>query len=231
MIQNNENELKTSTAQRVWIGIIAAVLLITTIMIYVSMMVDNTSGTSSSLTAAEELEYTALLDEYQTKVSAQNTQLSGVYFNTFKEYKSYVKAYNAASVIELTTKDLKVGTGATINDDNLDYYAYYIGWCGDETVFDSSLNDFDNPTALLGPVRGGGSGSLIEGWVEGVDGMKIGGVRQVLIPGELAYGSDREVCGSYNTPLQFIIMAIESPEEITAPDRLNDLHYKKYYTQ
>ncbi|WP_317202049.1 FKBP-type peptidyl-prolyl cis-trans isomerase [Janthinobacterium sp.] len=34
-----------------------------------------------------------------------------------------------------------------------------------------------------------GAGRVIQGWDEGVQGMKIGGTRQLIIPSELGYGS------------------------------------------
>ena len=43
--------------------------------------------------------------------------------------------------------------------------------------------------------------------------MKLGGVRQVDIPGALAYGDKREICGGKNSPLKFIILPIEVSEE------------------
>jgi peptidylprolyl isomerase/FKBP-type peptidyl-prolyl cis-trans isomerase FkpA len=50
------------------------------------------------------------------------------------------------------------------------------------TRFDSS-KDRDQPFSF--PVR---CGYVIPGWDEGVQGMKVGGVRRLTIPSELAYG-------------------------------------------
>ena len=49
-------------------------------------------------------------------------------------------------------------------------------------IFDSS---FERGESISFPV---GAGQLIEGWDTGLVGMKEGGRRQLLIPGDLAYG-------------------------------------------
>ena len=49
--------------------------------------------------------------------------------------------------------------------------------------------------------------------------MKIGGVRELSIPAELAYGDTQEICGSTGSPLKFIVMPI-------VDDKLNDLSKK-----
>ena len=51
------------------------------------------------------------------------------------------------------------------------------------------------------------------GWYDGVEGMKIGGVREVTIPAGLAYGetgSGEDI--PPNTPIKFLIMAIPPAE-------------------
>lgn len=58
---------------------------------------------------------------------------------------------------------------------------HYTGTLDDGTEFDSSRGGEPVPLALE-------SGSLIEGWVEGIPGMKEGGRRKLTIPPELGYG-------------------------------------------
>jgi len=66
------------------------------------------------------------------------------------------------------------GTSVTVN---------YSGWLTDGTQFDSSLNEGRTPfTFVLG------TGGVIQGWDEGVAGMRVGGVRILTIPSDLGYG-------------------------------------------
>jgi FKBP-type peptidyl-prolyl cis-trans isomerase len=64
---------------------------------------------------------------------------------------------------------------------------HYTGWLWENgekgEKFDSSV-DRNDPFEF-----GLGQGMVIQGWDEGVQGMKIGGKRSLLIPSELGYGA------------------------------------------
>jgi peptidylprolyl isomerase len=86
--------------------------------------------------------------------------------------------------------DIKVGTGATAAEGDT-ISVQYTGWVQSTQVkFDSSYDDNKNgqPTQfqLVGPDQNG----VIQGWVEGVSGMKVGGKRRLIIPPALAYGAN-----------------------------------------
>ena len=101
-----------------------------------------------------------------------------------------------------------------------------MGWCADETVFDSSFDDNDNPTSfakILDPSLG-----MIEGWTAGVEGMKIGGIREITVPSELAYGDSMEICGGKNKPLKFLIMAVAKAEPIKSMAEELDKAFMRY---
>ena len=59
---------------------------------------------------------------------------------------------------------------------------HYTGWLLDGTKFDSSK---DRNTPFTFTI---GKGAVIRGWDEGVALMKIGEVRKLTIPSDLAYG-------------------------------------------
>ena len=86
---------------------------------------------------------------------------------------------------KLLTEDITVGTG-TEAVAGKHVVVNYQGTLLNGTVFDSSYTrgtpfDFDL-----------GAGQVIQGWDQGVVGMKVGGKRKLVIPAELAYG-DRAI--------------------------------------
>ena len=78
--------------------------------------------------------------------------------------------------------DDQVGTGAEAVAGKT-AVVHYTGWLMNGTKFDSSL-DRNQPFSF--PL---GAGQVIKGWDEGVQGMKVGGKRTLVIPPELGYGS------------------------------------------
>ena len=64
---------------------------------------------------------------------------------------------------------------------------HYRGWLAqDGTIFDQSFGSVNDATGFQ--FTAGPTGRVIEGWQEGVIGMKIGEVRRLFIPSAQAYG-------------------------------------------
>lgn len=81
-------------------------------------------------------------------------------------------------------KELEEGTGATAKKGD-QVTVQYVGVGYDtEEEFDSSWSRNEPFTFTLG------AGEVIKGWDRGVEGMKVGGRRELLIPGDLAYGPE-----------------------------------------
>ena len=78
--------------------------------------------------------------------------------------------------------DLKAGTGATAQAGQ-SVTVHYTGWLENGKKFDSSI-DRGQPFSF--PL---GAGRVIKGWDEGVQGMKVGGKRKLIIPSNLGYGA------------------------------------------
>jgi FKBP-type peptidyl-prolyl cis-trans isomerase FkpA len=82
---------------------------------------------------------------------------------------------------KLQIEDLVVGGGTEAVKGKI-VSVHYTGWLTDGKKFDSSKDrgqPFDFPL---------GRGHVIQGWDEGVAGMKIGGKRKLTIPPEMGYG-------------------------------------------
>lgn len=82
----------------------------------------------------------------------------------------------------LKIEDLTVGTGAEAKSGNT-VQVNYVGTLTDGTKFDSSY-DRNQPFEFSL-----GAGQVIQGWDQGVAGMKVGGKRKLTIPPSLGYGA------------------------------------------
>jgi FKBP-type peptidyl-prolyl cis-trans isomerase len=98
-----------------------------------------------------------------------------------KQDKSKSKEKVVTTKSGLKYIDVKEGTGTEAKKgDRVE--VHYTGWLKDGTKFDSSKDRGEPFTFPLG------AGRVIKGWDEGVQGMKVGGTRKLIIPPDLAYG-------------------------------------------
>ena len=100
--------------------------------------------------------------------------------------------------------DLVFGNGASAETGKT-LTVNYTGWFYDSTAGDKKGVQFTT-SALSGPaVFTAGANSVIEGWERGVLGMKVGGVRRLVIPPSLGYGPNRYSAIPPNATLVFDI--------------------------
>jgi FKBP-type peptidyl-prolyl cis-trans isomerase FkpA len=67
---------------------------------------------------------------------------------------------------------------------------HYTGWLHDESADNKRGKKFDSSKDRGDPFRFHlGAGQVIRGWDDGVQGMKVGGTRVLVIPPELGYGA------------------------------------------
>lgn len=83
---------------------------------------------------------------------------------------------------DLKVEDLVEGTGAVASAGQ-QVQVHYTGWLTDGSKFDSSVDRGQPFPFQLG------AGQVIQGWDQGVVGMKVGGKRKLTIPPELGYGA------------------------------------------
>ncbi len=106
--------------------------------------------------------------------------------------------------------DIETGTGETPETGKL-VSVHYTGWLSDGTKFDSSL---DRGTPFEFPL---GEGRVIPGWDEGLATMKVGGIRRLIIPPELAYGEAGRPGIPPNAELTFDVELLEIKEVPASP--------------
>jgi len=99
-----------------------------------------------------------------------------------KKTKPTVEKPSGAPPKQLVTKDLEEGTGAEAKaGDSVNVQYVGVNYkTGKE--FDASWSRGEPFTFTLG------AGEVIPGWDQGVEGMKVGGRRELIIPPELGYG-------------------------------------------
>jgi FKBP-type peptidyl-prolyl cis-trans isomerase FkpA len=98
---------------------------------------------------------------------------------------SYANADSGA----LTKIDVRVGKGEDAVAGKI-VNVHYTGWLFDKSAPENKGKKFDSsrdrPGHFTFPL---GAGRVIKGWDQGVQGMKVGGQRTLIIPSSLGYGA------------------------------------------
>jgi len=134
-----------------------------------------------SVSSGQEKTKKPLKVETPTTVKGQTVKGEKMKEEKAKEPKMAAKVDTITTASGLKYFDEKVGTGA-VPQTGQTVTVHYTGWLADGTKFQSS-KDTNRPISF--PL---GQGRVIKGWDEGLSTMKIGGVRKLIIPPQLAYG-------------------------------------------
>lgn len=121
----------------------------------------------------------------------------------------------AAPITELQRIDLHVAPGEGISQGQR-AVVHYTGWLYEPGARDNKGKKFDSSRDRGQPFRFVvGNGEVIKGWDEGVQGMRVGSQRRLIVPSDLGYGprGSRGVIPP-NAALVFDIelLAIEQPD-------------------
>ena len=264
-------EPKTSKGTRIAVTAIAALMIVSTGALFVSMALGSGNQEKiDDIMLAERREKEAklneLLEAYGDELTAAADETNEKYFDIFAEYRKEIKSYVAGNVTELKIRDLVVGTGDPLTDIGDQNSILYLGWLGDETIFDSSFDIEDKndsnawktatrvrfPTTattdfitgfkegLIGRVGGSSSGARIctnskvetddEKCDKALEGLRVGGVREISIPYQKAYGETAFGNIPAMAPLKFIVMRVPYVAEPEPSDELYNL-YLEFYGQ
>ena len=98
-------------------------------------------------------------------------------------------------------EDILIGDGARADSGDV-VTVHYTGWLPTGTEVDSSRDDDPFEVPL-------GYGRVIDGWDQGVVGMRVGGRRRLVIPPALGYGSTRTGPIPANSTLVFDIELLD----------------------
>lgn len=117
-------------------------------------------------------------------------------------------AADAAQQPKLIVEDLRPGIGQAAQA-GMNLVVHYTGWLYQADAlgyrgkkFDSSKDRGQPLTFTLG------AGQVIKGWDDGLVGMKVGGLRRLVIPPQLAYG-DRNVDNGLIPPNSTLVFEVE----------------------
>ena len=110
-------------------------------------------------------------------------------FSTTACSKKAAPKMETGSMTELIKTDIKQGNG-TLATAGHNVTVHYTGWLYDKDAPDYHGVKFDSSRDRNEPfVFPLGRGRVIKGWDQGVEGMKIGGQRTLIIPASLGYGA------------------------------------------
>jgi len=104
--------------------------------------------------------------------------------------------------------DLRVGTGtAAVSGSRVT--VHYTGWLYDGALPGQKGTQFETSVGRTPFSFTLGARQVIEGWDQGVPGMKVGGLRRLVIPPALAYGSSGQGPIPPNATLMFEIELLQ----------------------
>lgn len=106
------------------------------------------------------------------------------------------------NLVRLVVDDVRLGSGDSVTEGDT-VVTHYIGATQDGVRFDSS---YERGEPFVFTV---GKGQVIEGWERGLLGMKVGGQRVLVIPGDMAYGNMQVGAIPPNSPLVFAVELLE----------------------
>lgn len=104
--------------------------------------------------------------------------------------------------------DLRLGTGAEAATGQV-LSVHYTGWLYNASRPDQKGAQFDSSVGGTPFSFGLGFGEVISGWDRGVVGMRVGGVRRLVVPPSLGYGASRNSSIPPNSTLLFEIELLQ----------------------
>ncbi len=166
-----------SKSKRTAILLVAILFLVTSvafsILVFVDLTRDDSPQTEATNSVQEQINKQIEEQQSQNQQEEDTPMLQGTKLENFEP---------VAEVSELKIIDIKEGDGEVVKK-GATVTAHYTGAiAANGTIFQSS---YDRGAPIPFSLNG-----VIQGWTEGVPGMKVGGTRRLVIPAEKAYGAN-----------------------------------------
>jgi FKBP-type peptidyl-prolyl cis-trans isomerase len=114
---------------------------------------------------------------------------AGIFSTTAYAEKAATKK-EAIDITKLVKTDHKLGTGDKAAAGR-EVAVHYTGWLYDASAKDNKGKKFDSSRDRGAPIEFQlGARMVIDGWEQGIEGMKVGGQRTLIIPPHLGYGAE-----------------------------------------
>ena len=120
--------------------------------------------------------------------------------STYAQYDKYKDSQGALF------GDAQVGTGTALSA-NHKAAVYYRGWLTNGQLFDQSRTGSDGKLQPF--IFTLGAHQVIPGWEQGLSGMKVGGVRLVIVPPAVGYGASGQGSIPPNAVLIFQVQLLD----------------------
>jgi peptidylprolyl isomerase len=138
-------------------------------------------------------------DEASSRSSGDSSASTAADSSTAPPTKPKVEVPNGAPPTKLESRDLVQGDGAVARAGD-EVTVQYVGVdYRSGKQFDASWDRGEPFTFPLG------AGEVIQGWDQGVQGMKVGGRRELIVPPKLGYGSRQVGPIAANSTLIFVV--------------------------
>lgn len=184
--------MATSMTQRVSIAVIAVVMVLGTVGFYFITIMSNNDQSQQQKKLQEQLR------NQQKILTCTNLGTT-----TTEPALSVPEVYMpSAKVTKIESTDLQVGNGSVAQDGDCLVMKYYGTLASDGKVFDENYTKTTVFSFVLGKKM------VIAGWDKGLPGMKVGGIRRLVIPATQAYGADGNGGIPPNADLVFVVKLV-----------------------
>lgn len=189
-------DTSTNRGQRIAIWVIAIVMVGGTLVSFLIFVISSMNPDVSS----DQILYNKAVEKMQQEEANQDTPDTSAYIAFLDGYE--IKPFDPKSVTKLGRSTLKEGSGPEVKSSDT-ITANYTGWSYDGAIFDTTKK---SAGSVSEPIQFPLS-NVIDGWSQGLVGAKAGGVYELTIPSEMAYGGNAGDSAT-SGPLKFIVEVV-----------------------